>query len=52
MQEIDENTFLVDGRYSKVDFEEETGIVFDFEDIDTVGGAIFAVFGKPSGRSC
>ncbi len=43
---LDDGVFLVDGRCNLEDLKEETGIDLDIEEIDTVGGAVFSIFGR------
>ncbi len=46
IQKVDENTYLVDGSCNIHFFMEETGIELDFEDVDTMGGVVFTIFGR------
>ncbi len=46
IKKIDETIFLVAGRCNLEDLEEETGINLEIDEIDTVGGAVFSIFGR------
>ncbi len=46
IQELPDGTLRVDGRCNAEDLAEKTGIAFNVEEIDTVGGAVFSVFGR------
>ncbi len=46
IQKIDDKTYLVDGSCNIHFFMEETGIELDFEDVDTMGGVVFTLFGR------
>ncbi len=46
IQELNDGVYRVDGRCNVETLEEKTGITLDMEDIDTVGGAVFSVFGR------
>ncbi len=46
IQRVNENTYLVDGSCNIHFFMEETGIELDFEDVDTMGGVVFTIFGR------
>lgn len=46
IQELADGTLRVDGRCNAEDLAEKTGIQFNVEEIDTVGGAVFSVFGR------
>ncbi len=50
IQKAGERVYLVDGRCNIDFFEEETGIELDFEDVDTIGGVVFTVFGRIPGE--
>lgn len=46
VQELNDGVYRVDGRCNVETLEQKTGIILDMEDIDTVGGAVFSVFGR------
>ncbi len=46
IQQLGEDCLLVDGRCNLEDLEEETGINLEIGEIDTVGGAVFNIFGR------
>ncbi len=46
IQKISDTTYLVDGSCNIHFFMEETGIELDFEDVDTMGGVVFTIFGR------
>ena len=46
IQKVNENTYIVDGSCNIHFFMEETGIELDFEDVDTMGGVVFTIFGR------
>jgi len=46
IQEVEPGVYRVDGRCNVETLAEATGIDFDSEEIDTVGGAVFTVFGR------
>ncbi|BBB32377.1 conserved hypothetical protein [Thermotomaculum hydrothermale] len=46
IQKINETTYIVDGSCNIHFFAEETGIELDFEDVDTLGGVVFTIFGR------
>jgi len=46
IQQLGEDSLLVDGRCTLEDLEEETGINLEIGEIDTVGGAVFNIFGR------
>ncbi len=46
IERINESTYIVDGSCNIHTFVEESGIELDLEDVDTMGGAIFAIFGR------
>ena len=46
IQKIDKGVYLVDGSCNIHFFMEETGLELDFEDVDTMGGVVFTIFGR------
>ncbi len=46
IQKISDTAYLVDGSCNIHFFMEETGIELDFEDVDTMGGVVFTIFGR------
>ncbi|NOY22644.1 MAG: HlyC/CorC family transporter, partial [Acidobacteria bacterium] len=46
IQQLEKDSFLVDGKCNLEDLEEETGINLEVDEIDTVGGAVFSIFGR------
>lgn len=46
IQQLENDSFLVDGKCNLEDLEEETGINLEIDEIDTVGGAVFSIFGR------
>ncbi len=46
IQKVGDNTYLVDGSCNIHFFMEETGVELDFEDVDTMGGVVFTIFGR------
>ncbi|MEJ5296819.1 MAG: hemolysin family protein [Armatimonadota bacterium] len=47
IQRLDERRWALSGRVRLDEFEEETGIAFQREDVDTMGGLALALLGRP-----
>jgi len=48
IQRLDDRRWALSGRVRLDEFEEETGVAFDREDVDTVGGLALALLGRPA----
>ncbi|NOZ13569.1 MAG: HlyC/CorC family transporter [Acidobacteria bacterium] len=46
IRKLDDDVWLVDGKCNLEDLEEESGIDLAIDEIDTVGGAAFSIFGR------
>lgn len=47
IQRLDERRWALSGRVRLDEFEEETGVAFQREDVDTMGGLALALLGRP-----
>ncbi len=46
IQKVSDSVYLVDGSCNIHYFMEQTGVELDFEDVDTMGGVVFTIFGR------
>jgi len=46
IRQVEPDVWLVDGRCNLETLESETGISFELDEVDTMGGAVFSIFGR------